>query len=238
VDAAYSDHWLGNIRETLSKPAAAGASLAPAEYVVKTVHQAAEDFGVHSDDTVYSGVVVSYNADARKWKVQYDQGAPHTTEEFTLQQMTAYHRGTVHDEDGGDEVHRDMLRQYLRSATSGACAWYLQREVGTPPAIAHWHAHARTNGGLASVYGRVGPMDRAHCPAREGMPGTTMHIYRHCPRYAAPRAYLTAAIDEWHNDGTAGGAWPTREDALRWIHENSMTDGNAQRPLVGDDGRG
>jgi hypothetical protein len=110
VGAAYSDHWLGNIRAKLAKPAAAGAYLTPAGYVGKAVHKAAEDFGVYSDDTVYSGAVVSYNADAHKWKAQYDQGAEQTTEEFTLQQMTAYHRGTMHDEDGGDEVHRDMLR--------------------------------------------------------------------------------------------------------------------------------
>jgi hypothetical protein len=189
---------------------------------------------------VHSGVVVSYNADARKWKVQYDQGAPQTTEEFTLQQVTAYHRGTMHDEDGEEMRCTGTCcgSTYLQSATGGACAWYLQREVGTPLAIARWHAHARTNGGLASVYGRAGPMGWSHCPACEGMPGTAMHMYRHCPRYAAPRAHLTpAAICEWHSDATAGGARPTREDALRWIHDNSMADGNSA-PLVGDDGRG
>jgi hypothetical protein len=69
VDAACSGHWLGNIRAKLAKPATAGASLTPAEYVGKAVHKAAEDFGAHSDDTVYSGVAVSYNADVRKWKV-------------------------------------------------------------------------------------------------------------------------------------------------------------------------
>jgi hypothetical protein len=55
-DAAYSGHWLGNIRAKLAKPTAAGASLAPAEYVGKVVHKAAEDFGVHSDDTVHSAL--------------------------------------------------------------------------------------------------------------------------------------------------------------------------------------
>ena len=36
---------------------------------------------------------------------------------------------------------------------------------------------SRTNGGLASAYGRVGPEGREHCAACAGMPGTTMHVY-------------------------------------------------------------
>jgi hypothetical protein len=35
----------------------------------------------------------------------------------------------------------------------------------------------------------------------------------HCQRYATPRVHLPKAIDEWR--ATAGGARPTREDALR-----------------------
>jgi hypothetical protein len=96
-------------------------------------------------------------------------------------------------------------------------AWYLQGEEATPPAIARWHAHARTNGGLVGVYGRVGPEGRAHCAACTGMPETTMHVHRHCPRYAAPRAHLPRAIDEWRTDAATGGARLTREEhALRW----------------------
>jgi hypothetical protein len=53
-----------------------------------------------------------------------------------------------------------------------------------------------------------------------------MHVYRHCPRYAAPRAHLTRAVDEWCTDATSRGARPTREDALRWIHDNAMGDGS------------
>ena len=41
VDAAYSGHWLRNTREKLAKPASAGASLTPAEYVGKAVHKTA-----------------------------------------------------------------------------------------------------------------------------------------------------------------------------------------------------
>jgi hypothetical protein len=55
------------------------------------VHKAAQEFGVDNDDTVYSGVVVSYNADALKWTVQYDHGAPLTTEEYTQQQVATHH---------------------------------------------------------------------------------------------------------------------------------------------------
>ena len=53
VDAAYSDHWLSNIREKLAKPTSAGASLMPAEYVGKAVHKTAQEFGTDDDDTVY-----------------------------------------------------------------------------------------------------------------------------------------------------------------------------------------
>jgi hypothetical protein len=140
--------------------------------------------------------------------------------------VTTHHRGVLRDEDSGDEVHRDMLRRYLRCAASGTGAWYLKGEEATPPAIARWHAHARTNGGLASAYGRVGPEGREHCAACAGMPETTMHVYRQCPRYAAPRAHLTRAVDEWCTDATTGGARPTREDALRWVHDNAMADGS------------
>jgi hypothetical protein len=31
-----------------------------------------------------------------------------------------------------------------------------------PPAMARWHMNARTNGGLAGAYGRVGPAGRAN----------------------------------------------------------------------------
>ena len=226
VDTAYNDHWLSKIRAKLAKPTTASASLMPAEYVGKVVHKTAQEFGTDDDDTVYSGVVVSYNADALKWTVQYDHGAPLTTEEYTQQQVTTHHRGVLRDEDSGDEVHRDMLRRYLRCAVSCTGAWYLKGEEATPPAIARWHAHARTNGGLASAYGRVGPEGREHCAACAGMPETTMHVYRQCPRYAAPRAHLTRAVDEWCTDATTGGARPTREDALRWVHDNAMADGS------------
>jgi hypothetical protein len=64
----------------------------PAEYVGKVEHKTPEEFGTDDDDTVYSGVVVSYNADALKWAVQYDHGAPLTTEEHTQQQVTTHHR--------------------------------------------------------------------------------------------------------------------------------------------------
>jgi hypothetical protein len=164
--AAYSDHWLSKIRAKLAKPTTASAFLMPAEYVGKAMHKTAQEFGTDDDDTVYSGVVVSYNADALKWAVQYDHGAPLTTEEaYTQQQVTTHHRGVLRDEDSGDEVHRDMLRRYLRCAASGTGAWYLKGEEATPPAIGRWHAHARTNGGLASACGRVGPEGREHCAA-------------------------------------------------------------------------
>jgi hypothetical protein len=97
-------------------------------------------------------------------------------------------------------VRRDMLRQYLRCTANGTGAWYLQGEEATPPAvIARWHAHARTNERQSRecVRQSVGPEGRAHCTACLGMPETTMHVYRHCPRYAAPRAHLTRAVDEW-----------------------------------------
>jgi hypothetical protein len=51
-------------------------------------------------------------------------------------------------------------------------------------------------------------------------------VYRQCPRYAAPRAHLTRAVDEWCTDATTGGARPTREDALRWVHDNAIADGS------------
>jgi hypothetical protein len=68
------------------------------------------------------------------------------------------------------------------------------------------------------------PEGREHCAACAGMPETHMHVYRHCPRFAAPRAHLTRAVDEWYADTTSGGALPTREDALRWVHSNAMGD--------------
>jgi hypothetical protein len=63
--------------------------------------------------------------------------------------------------------------------------------------------------------------------------GTTIymrHMYRHCSRYAAPRAHLTTAICDWYSDAAVGGARPTREDALRWIHENTMADDSSAPP--------
>jgi hypothetical protein len=33
-----------------------------------------------------------------------------------------------------------------------------------------------------------------------------MHVHRHCPRYAPPRAHLTRAVDEWHTDATTAEA--------------------------------
>ena len=32
--------------------------------------------------------------------------------------------------------------------------------------------------------------------------------------------------DEWCTDATTGGARPTREDALRWVHDNAMANGS------------
>jgi hypothetical protein len=65
VDTAYGDHWLSKIRAKLAKPTTASASLMPAEYVGKVVHKTAQEFGTDDDDTVYSGVVVSYSAYGR-----------------------------------------------------------------------------------------------------------------------------------------------------------------------------
>jgi hypothetical protein len=113
-----------------------------------------------------------------------------------------------------------------RSTRPALGVFNLKGVEAAPPAIARWHAHARTNGGLASVYGRVGPEGREHCAACAGMPETTMHVYRQCPRYAAPRAHLTRAVDEWCTDATTRGARPTREDALRWVHDNAMANGS------------
>jgi hypothetical protein len=79
----------------------------PAEYAGKAVHKAAQEFGVDDDDTAYPKVVVSYSADALKWTVQYDHGAPLSTEEYTQKQVITHHRGILRDEDSGDEVHRD-----------------------------------------------------------------------------------------------------------------------------------
>jgi hypothetical protein len=49
--------------------------------------------------------------------------------------VTTHHRGVLRDEDSGDEVHRDMLRRYLRCAACCTGAWYLKGEEATPPAI-------------------------------------------------------------------------------------------------------
>jgi hypothetical protein len=146
----------------------------PAEYVGKAVHKAAQEFGVDDDDTVYSGVVVSYSADALKWTVQYDHGAPLSTEEYTQQQVTTHHRGILCDEDSGDEVHRDMLRRYLRCSASGTGAWYLQGGEATPPAIARWHAHARTNARKTASRVRMEEWDRKD--------GSTARRAQACPR--------------------------------------------------------
>jgi hypothetical protein len=137
-------------------------------------------------------------------------------------------------------VHRDMLRRYLRCSASGTGAWYLQGEEATPPAIPYdrplacTHTAARTASGLASAYGRVGPEGRGHCAACAGIPETTMHVYRHCPRYAAPRAHLTTrAVGEWYTpDGTELTPRPEARDRLGktrcggYTNDNAMGDGS------------
>jgi hypothetical protein len=71
----------------------------------------------------------------------------------------------------------------LRSEMGGVKPRY-----GRFEALARWHVHARTNGGLAGSYGRAGPAGRAHCSTCTGAVETTMHTYLHCPLHRAPRA--------------------------------------------------
>jgi hypothetical protein len=73
------------------------------------------------------------------------------------------------------------------------------------------------------------------------MPETTMHVC--VPALPAVQrtksAHLAArATYEWCSDDTAGDARPTREDALRWVHENAMEYGSCappESPVAGDD---
>jgi hypothetical protein len=87
--------------------------------------------------------------------------------------------------------------------------------------------HARTNGGLAGSYGRVGPAGRAHCSTCAGVVETTMHMYLHCPLHHAPRVRLLQAVDAWRqaqaSDAFTGepALAPSRLEALRWVHSDS-----------------
>ena len=60
-------------------------------------------------------------------------------------------------------VHGGMLRRYLEVSSTGP-AWRVVHDrpprQPCPRQTARWHAHARTNGGLAGTYGRIGPYGR------------------------------------------------------------------------------
>jgi hypothetical protein len=97
---------------------------------------------------------------------------------------------------GGDESNRAVLREYLRAHGGRARAWYLSG----PPALTRWNVSARTNGGPAVSYGRVGLAGQAHCSscAGAGAVETTMHAYLHCPLHSTYRAQLLRAVnDAW-----------------------------------------
>jgi hypothetical protein len=93
-----------------------------------------------------------------------------------------------------------------------------------PPAMGGWHVNARTNGGPAGLYDRVGPTGRAHCSSCAGAVGATMRTYLHCPLRCALRApgaaHLTpsrrstrVARGEWHT-AQAPGALTGRGDRV------------------------
>ena len=219
VDVHYRQHWIRRIEAKLDVPLAEAA--APDALVGRVVHKPAAAFG-RGGGGMLAGLVTRYNAGRLTWSVEYDDEASQAPEELGAADMGLYGPG-VDAGDAGDEAHRGVLREYLRVHGGRARAWYLSG----PPALARWHVHARTNGGLAGSYGRVGPAGRAHCSTCTGAVETTMHMYLHCPLHHAPRVRLLQAVDAWRqaqaSDAFTGepAPAPSRLGALRWVHSDS-----------------
>jgi hypothetical protein len=118
-----------------------------------------------------------------------------------------------------DKVKEKNLRFHDVSSTGPA--WYTT-DPRVSPALARWHAHARTNGGLAGTYGRIGPHGRSRCSCAAAVPETAAHVYMRCPKYSALCPVLLAAVAAWCDDVEAGGSpRPGVAGALRWVHENT-----------------
>jgi hypothetical protein len=111
------------------------------------------------------------------WGVEYDDEARQGPEELEAADMRLCDSG-VDAGDAGDVAHRALLREYLRAHGSRARAW---RYLSGSLAMARWHVNARTNGGLAGSYVRVGPAGRVHCSTCAGTAETTVHTHLHCP---------------------------------------------------------
>jgi hypothetical protein len=124
-----------------------------------------------------------------------------------------------------------MLRQYLRCTAKSTGAWYLQGEEATghaagdrPLACTRPHERRPRECVRQGGAGRTGALRGVRRHSRDHH--ATRHMYQHFPRYAAPRAHPTRAMGGCCTDATTGGARPTREDALRWVHDNAMGDGS------------
>jgi hypothetical protein len=175
VDActtADTGHWIQRIEAKLAKPLAEAA--APEALVGRVVHKPAAAFG-RGGEGMLAGLVTGYNADRLTWGVDYDDEARQGPEGLGAADMRLY-GPEVDAGDAGDVAHRAVWREYLRSHGGRVRAWYLSG----PPAMARWHVNARTNGGLAGSYGRMGLAGRVHCSTYAGTAETTMHTYLHC----------------------------------------------------------
>jgi hypothetical protein len=169
---ADTGHWIQRIEAKLAKPLAEAA--APEALVGRVVHKPAAAFG-RGGEGMLAGLVTGYNADRLTWGVDYDDEARQGPEGLGAADMRLY-GPEVDAGDAGDVAHRAVWREYLRSHGGRVRAWYLSG----PPAMARWHVNARTNGGLAGSYGRMGLAGRVHCSTYAGTAETTMHTYLHC----------------------------------------------------------
>jgi hypothetical protein len=165
---------------------------------------------------------MSYSAEALKWAVRYDHGAPLPTEENKQHQVATHHRITLRDEDSGDEVHRDMLRQYLRCTESGTGAWYRPTRGGghaagdRPLACARPHERWPREGVRQSGTGRTGALR-----------GVRRHSRDHHVRVPA----LPTVHNSQSPPGKGGG---------RVVHNDRHSRGYSERtcpPLPPEDGR-
>jgi hypothetical protein len=118
---------------------------------------------------VLAGLVTGYNAGRLMWGVEYDDEARQGPEELEAADMHLY--GPEVDADDAGDVARHpavacggRVPAGARGAIDGGRARAGYRSG--PPAMARCHVNARTNGGLAGSYGRVGPAGRAHCLAQ------------------------------------------------------------------------
>jgi hypothetical protein len=136
-------------------------------------------------------LVTGYNAGRLTWSAEYDDEAIQGPGRLGAADMRLHGPGADAG-DAGDEAHPAVLREYLRAHGGRVRAWYLSG----PPAMTRWHVNARTNGGFAGLYGRVGPAGRAHCSTCAGAVRprcTRTCTVLHYPRHCAPRARLRRA---------------------------------------------